>query len=388
VNDVQYLGASFAMFAFLIYKLGVLRYTPPERRATILPACVTALFGGLSYFLAAPTVAINLDRLVLYPNFSTLLVQLTGTASMGTICVMVLYWHYPRERAWRASRWWVLGTISVNVALTLLFVSAPRIAEHRNIEFPTAAARVPYLREYVLLYLAAWIVAEGNAALLCWRFAAETPEDQPRVRRGLKTITYGLIMIVAYFLVVVGAVIARWFDTNLDYWTIQVAPSIFSLGAVVATMGIGFVQIASVLESVRNWLLRLRSNIRDYRTLRPLWQALKAVDPSMVHKPESLRERLSIESRLFWRVIEINDWLHQIRAHRAPSPAGIAATDAAPATAHVEQIEAAILTKTNGTDTQDTAVETANAFASELTHLLTLARGFTEHRAKSDLRNA
>ncbi|MBV9843911.1 MAG: hypothetical protein JOZ47_02395, partial [Kutzneria sp.] len=314
MNDVQYLGTAFALFAFLIYKLGVLRHMPPERRSTIRPACVTALFGGLSFFFGAPTIAVNLDRLVQIPNFSTLLVQVTGTAAVCTQCMMVLYWHYPRERAWRASRWWILANAVVNVTLVTLFMSGPRIAEHRNIEFPTAAARVPYLREYVLLYLATWIVAVCNAALLCFRFAAETPEDQPRVRRGLKTIAYGYLILVVYFLVVVGAVIARWFDTDLDYWSVQVAPNIFSVGAVVATVGIGFVQIASLLESVRNWLARCATNIRDYHTLRPLWQALKAVDPSMVHKPESLRERLSIESRLFWRVIEINDWLHQIRA--------------------------------------------------------------------------
>ncbi|MBV8931772.1 MAG: hypothetical protein JOZ47_13195 [Kutzneria sp.] len=396
MNDAQYLGTAFAVFAFLAYKLRVLRHTPPDRKPTIRPVCATALLGGLAFFFAAPTVAVNLDHLVQIPNFATLLVHVTGTASVCTIRMMVLYWYYPRERAWRASRWWILGNGLVNTTLVVLFMAGPRIAEYRNIEFPTAAARVPYLREYVLLYLATWIVAECNGALLCMRFASETPADQPRVRRGLRIVAFGFALMMTYLLIVVGAVVARWFDIDLDYWSVRVAPTILSLGGVVATLGVGFVPVASRLDSAKQWLLSHGASVRNYRALRPLWHALRPIDPGMVHKPETLRERFSIESRLFWRVIEINDWLHQIRAHGEPSATGTGATKGMFATPDLTRIRTAALAMTSGSDAAQTSIaepggdpsETANAFTSELTHLLALARVFAEDRSTTAITSA
>src|SRR5262249_52517136 len=162
------------------------------------------------------------------------------------------------------------------------------------------------------------------------------------------------------------------------------------LGGVVATLGVGYVPVASWLDSVRKGLIQRVSNLRDYRTLRPLWQALTIVDPSMVHEPASLRERFSIESRLFWRVIEINDWLHQIRAYRTSSladtqtaqqPETDTAHDNTWATAEAMHIKAALLTKSRGegivqtstTKQSDSPGETTNAFTSELMHLIAIA---------------
>lgn len=148
---------------------------------------------------------------------------------------------------------------------------------------------------------------------------------------------------------------------------------------------------------------RGRDAVRDHARLRPLWLALRAVDPAMRHVPATLRERFDPEHRLFWRVIEINDWLHRLRVRRDPAVAGAVARRAADlgltedevwAVTEAAQVKAALAARAGGgavggsprgraddaeaagRSDQDGPLQAKHAFAGERTRLVLVAEAF------------
>ncbi|MFE0023813.1 MAB_1171c family putative transporter [Amycolatopsis sp. NPDC059021] len=327
-SNLAYLLSAACGAAIFIYKLPALLRAPQQARRTIRPLCLGGLVTFASFFFAAPTIAEQARALTGIANLAPLLVHIF---SIGVVCAaqtLVLNWRFDAPQAWQRSRRVLIGGAVVMTAMCVLFALSPRV-EERHLDFTMAFATTPYLAEFIILYFVAYLLGFCDVVYQCWRGARDTPDDKKWLRRGIRLTAIGMLFTVAYAVISVVAVVAAWFGVDLSYWGAFVAPRVTTLGVPEFLVAISIAswgpRLPSVRQAVRNWW----TSGRDCRRLRPLWTLLKDVDPRMVHTPRTLADRISIEFRLFWRVVEINDWLERLRALADPDLATVAAHRAA-----------------------------------------------------------
>jgi hypothetical protein len=402
VKDAAFMVCSLGCWVLFGYKYLALRQAPPERKRVIRPILALSLAAALAFLCATPVVGVNLDRLIGIPNLSMLAAQVFGIMMVCALRVMILNWRYQLEQARRQTRWTLFSYGLVIAAMITFFALSPTAGEHHHDFVPTFAT-TPYLAEFLMLYFVVYVGSLINITYLCLRWASDTPANQPWLRLGLRLTSAGILFPIGYGIISLTTVVGSWFGADLYYWGV-IAPNVAGLGVPICVAGVTIAAWGPRLPSVREGVARRRADLRDYRQLRPLWLALRPIDPAMVHAPGTLRERFSIESRLFFRVIEINDWLHQLGAYRDPMVAetltrrgvdlGPAASDilAAEEAAH---IMAALVARSHGrsagragsSDQHDPPVEARHAFASERTRLVLTARALSSPLVSDVLRS-
>ncbi|MCE6998188.1 hypothetical protein LZG04_25815 [Saccharothrix sp. S26] len=389
--DVQYLLSALGVLVLLVHKYRALREAPPDRRPALLPICLACVTAVPAFLLLAPTVGVAVDRLTGVPNLSVLLVYGCGVAFVAANQAMLLHWRHPPARAWRATRPVLAASALVLAALVVLFALGSPDEEHHG-DFPAAFAETPYLAELLVLYHVTYLVGMLNVVRLCRRWADETPPDRPWLRRGLRLNAVGVLIGSTYAAIVLVAVVGTWFGAELGAWSVA-APGALTLAVPVVVVGASIAAWGPRLTHAKERTGRLRDAVRDHVRLRPLWRELRAVDPAMRHAPVTLRERFDPEHRLFWRVIEINDWLHRLRVGRDPAVADAVARRAAQAglardevwaVAEAAQIKAALRARARGAaavgggpSDPDGPLPAKHAFAGERTRLVVVAEAFT-----------
>ena len=395
VVDLIFLPAAVGIALLGVYKYRALRHAPPERKATIRTVCLSCAFAGPSVLLGAPTVGMALDRAT---GINSLSVLLGFAFALGFVCsiqVMLVYWSHPPVRAWRTSRWLVLTYSAVVAAIVVLFTLGDRPEEHHH-DFAAAYATAPYLAPLLILHFTAYVVGLANVVRLCWQWSLDPRTgDRPWLRRGLRITAFGILFPVAYGSITLVAVLGSWFGAELDTWSSRVAPTVAILGVPFVIVGNCIAAWGSGLSLLWDRITHFAGDLRDYRRLTVLWRALRPIEPEMIHKPTSLTNRLSPRSRLFWRVIEINDWLHQLPGFRDPAVATAARTRAELARLgeqetlafeEAAQLKAALRARaqgrrakiTVGADQPDTAADAGHAFAGERRRLVLIARAFAD----------
>jgi len=392
VKDAAFMACSLGCWVLFGFKYLALRQAPPERKRVIRPILAASWAAALAFLSAMPVVGVNLDRLVGVANLSMLAVHVFGVTLVCTLRVMILNWQHPLEHAQRRMRWAVFSYGLVIAAMITLFALSPTAEEHQP-DFVPAFATTRYLAEFLVLFFVVYVGSLINITYLCLGWASDTPANQPWLRRGLRLTSAGILFPIGYGIISLITVVGSWFGADLYSWGVN-APNIAGLGVPVCVAGLTIAAWGPRLPSIREWVARRRADLRDYRQLRPLWLALRPIGPAMVHAPGTLRERVSIESRLFFRVIEINDWLHQLGAYRDPRVAqtlarrgvdlGLATNDIL-AVGEAAHIMAALAARSHGrraasaasSDRLDPPVETRHAFASERTRLVLTARALS-----------
>ncbi|WP_367127994.1 MAB_1171c family putative transporter [Saccharothrix sp. HUAS TT1] len=320
MDDVLYLLSACGVLALLAHKYRAFRQAPPEHRAAVLPICLACATAAPAFLFLAPVVGVNVDRLTGVPNLSVILVYGFGVAFVAANQAMLLYWRHPPARAWRATRRVLAASAVVLAVLVALFALGAPGEEHHG-DFPAAFADEPYLAELLVLYHVTYLVGLLNVVRLCWLWADGTPADQPWLRRGLRLNAVGVLLGSCYAVVVLVAVVGSWFGAELDSWS-TAAPRTLNLAVPVVVVGASIAAWGPRLSYWGERWGRVREAVRDHARLRPLWRALRAVDPAMRHVPGTVRERVDPEHRLFWRVIEINDWAHRLRGGHDPAVVG------------------------------------------------------------------
>ncbi len=388
--DVQYLLSACGVLALLAHKYRAYRQAPPEQRPAVLPICLACVTAAPAFLFLAPVVGVNVDRLTGVPNLSVLLVYCFGVAFVAANQAMLLYWRHPPARAWRATRQVVAASALVLAALVALFALGSPDEEHHG-DFPAAFADSPYLAELLVLYHVTYLAGMLNVVRLCWLWADETPGDRPWLRRGLRLNAVGVLMASAYAAIVLVAVVGSWFGAELDAWSVA-APRTLTLAVPVVVVGASIAAWGPRLSHRWERVARGLDAVRDHVRLRPLWRALRVVDPTMRHVPATPRERFDPEHRLFWRVIEINDWLHRLRAGRDPVVADAVerraaelglAEDEVWAATEAARIKAALTARARGAaavggvpSDQDGPLQAKHAFAGERARLVLVAEAF------------
>ncbi|MFI6144633.1 MAB_1171c family putative transporter [Streptomyces sp. NPDC051109] len=232
------------------------------RSVLVLLVLATAVFG----FTAMPTlVAVN--RFTGVPNAAAPLVFSLLTAFSGANIVLIFRWSSGPQDAERTRRWsrsCNLVTLAVIVAINVLFALGEAPVERLR-DLDTYYACTPYIREMILLYLAAHTTAAVTMTLLCRRWAREV---HGALRAGLGLIAFGYVLNLLYDVAKFSAIGARWADADWDVLSTEIAPSLASVSALLIATGF-------VLPLVSQHVMSQWAMWRRYSQLRPLSRELR-----------------------------------------------------------------------------------------------------------------
>lgn len=215
---------------------------------------------------AIPTL-MAVNRFTGVPNAAAPLVFSLLTAFSGANIVLIFRWSSgpeDAERTRRWSRWCNIATLTVIAAINVLFALGEAPVERLR-DLDTYYARTPYIREMILLYLAAHTTAAVTMTLLCRRWAREV---HGALRTGLGLIAFGYVLNLLYDIAKFSAIGARWADADWDVLSTEVAPALASVSALLIATGF-------VLPLVSQHVTSQWDMWRRYSQLRPLSRELQ-----------------------------------------------------------------------------------------------------------------
>ncbi|MFE4175479.1 MAB_1171c family putative transporter [Streptomyces sp. NPDC056909] len=279
------------------------------------PALValTGLFAlsGLSFLVSLAPVWTGLDGVLGRPNVSALVAHLCVIGLL--VCQQLVLTHWgPPEHVRRRTVLYVTAGVVIGLALVVLFAVLTPGAS-RPSGFTTYYVHTPIYRAYLTLYIAAYTVGEMLVARACWRHARRT--GQVWVARGLYTVTVGAVVTLGYSAVRIGGVVAALFGGRADAWD--------AVAWLCADVGSALTLIGWFVPTVAQAAVAVRERVH-YRRLRPLWNALHAVIPTIALEPDVSRatdRRLRVRDirwHLDRQAVEIRDGQRALRAHLCP----------------------------------------------------------------------
>ncbi|AHH98557.1 MAB_1171c family putative transporter [Kutzneria albida] len=384
--DVPYILCALGTSVLVIYKFRAWRAASPAGRPAILPVWVSGICVALSFLVSAPAVGETFNRVTGVPSLSILVVSVAATGYICTAQIMLWYWLRPAATASRISQWLLAGYGAVVAAMIVLFILGPRSGAH-HLDFLAVYASSGTLAAFVAIHYAAYLVGISTVLVICWRWSTgASVAERPWLRRGLKITSIGLAGSVIYSLITLIAVIIGWTDQDTTIWTITIAPLFSASGVPFVLVGMSIPTWGPRLAHLPAWLSTTARDLRDLRRLRQLWTLLRPVDPAMVHR-HTILDYFDVKARLFWRIIEINDWLQRLGPSAAsPQPQGRHSpslrSDRQHAAAEATAIRAAILARGHGQrgdpaatrlNPQVEPTETQYAFATDRARLLLIS---------------
>ncbi|TQE40297.1 DUF6545 domain-containing protein [Streptomyces ipomoeae] len=264
--------------------------------------CALLLGGGGVLLLAGEEAIITLRQVTGVTNLAAPLIYILLTAFSGASIVLVLHWRGGPDTAHtrRLSRVTIVAYGVVCALIAVLFVLGDTPVERRR-DFDTYYATTPYIREMIVLYLAAHAVASLTASRLCWRWSHDV---HGTLRVGLRVLAIGyLLHYGVYDPAVAGAVVARWAGLDWDF-LIAVARGVTAPSAVLVAAGF-IIPLAGHRgeDAVRYWLLA------------PLARAVRPVRGAANPLPVPLSWRSAMRLRLTQRQTYIGDRLVTCRPY-------------------------------------------------------------------------
>ncbi|MFR9770446.1 MAB_1171c family putative transporter [Nocardia sp. SC052] len=306
-----YGGVGVFAFAAFLWRTGLALRNPgnPARWAVAF-AILTA---GIGFEAAVPRTYTWIDDVSGVPNLASLVVY---GAIAGAVLAQVVWTGFmvaEREPDASAARRVLVPPVLVPVVLAALFTAAPVHDESHPTDFDDHYAKVPLAVAFLGVYLTVYSAALIRIIVLCRRWMGEV--DRIWLRRGLRLLALGSAVALGYSVGKVIAIGAAWAGIDLRLLNTDIAPAFASLGATVMLVGY-------LCPSLGPWLLHTTARLRALPRLRPLWLALREVDPELAHPPD--RRGTAARDRVYRRVIEIRDWLLRLRPHLSAEAVAIA----------------------------------------------------------------
>ncbi|MFI1765284.1 MAB_1171c family putative transporter [Streptomyces sp. NPDC020800] len=284
------------LFVAASIKFAALRKNPGD---ILLRAVSASLFVASLLFATAapPTLALINDWLGI-PNIAAPIVYGILTAFDGSAIVLLIHWRGDEDacRLRRATRLCLAVYSAAIVAIAVLFSLGDAHVERLR-DLDTYYASTPYIREMILLYLAAHTVAAVTMAILCWSWSRQVPGA---LRVGLLFIASGNVLTFAYDALKYAAIVARWTGHNLDWLSTNVAFTLASISAFLVAAGFLIPPIGQGANS--RW-----KSFQRYQMLQPLWLEIRSEIPATSPQPMQWWE--PIDLRLMQRERDINDAL-------------------------------------------------------------------------------
>ncbi|MEU3603385.1 MAB_1171c family putative transporter [Streptomyces sp. NPDC006798] len=253
---------------------------------------------------AVPTNIARVNDLFGVANIAAPIVYSLLVSFCGLCLVLIIVWRDdPSASRTRRIRWVVTVYAAVVIGLWATFVPAD-VGVERLRDLDTYYADTPWMREHILLYLAAHSVATAVAARLLWTWI---PRVGGWLRSGLVFMQAGYVIGILYEAMKLTAYGSRRFaGHDLDWLSTQAAPPMAALNGVLVAAGFIIPHAGPYIQE----RLRMR---RTYRDLGPLWRLMRTVDPSAAGV--RLGPLASMALRLTRREADINDGLLKLARH-------------------------------------------------------------------------
>ncbi|MGW4951562.1 MAB_1171c family putative transporter [Streptomyces parvulus] len=257
------------------------------------------------FFFAAPDVIEKVNDLTGIVNFSAPWVYSLLVGFSASCLLLIIKWRGGNERNIRRATWWVYGSYgTLLVFLWLCFAMGDHHVERLR-DLDTYYATTPWMREMILLYLAAHTAAVLVTSALLWGWE-RTVRGTGWLHTGVVLLTVGYALNLLYDAAKLTAVVARWNGHNLDYLSTDVAPLIATVVGLL--IGFGFV-VPHIGDRVSQHLAARR----EYRDLAPLARTLEDVPAASA--PVSLGRTASLRLRLTHRRTFVRDALRHLHPY-------------------------------------------------------------------------
>ncbi|MFJ6071706.1 MAB_1171c family putative transporter [Streptomyces sp. NPDC093065] len=239
----------------------------PEVRATML------LLTWATAVLVVIT-PVNIERLNVLtgiPNIASPWAYSFLTAFCATGLTMIMRWREEpsagRRRAIRRIYWLYAGVV-VFLWLTFFLADVPTA---RVYDLDTYYAGTPWMREHILLYIAAHTVSSLVAVSMLWRWFPEVANRW--LKAGVVFLQLGFASGLVFDGAKLAAIGARWSGHDWDVLSTQAAPPFALMEAALVALGFIVPQTGPFLQK---WI----RDRREYRRLAPLWHALRILTPA------------------------------------------------------------------------------------------------------------
>jgi hypothetical protein len=292
--------AFLALAAVLKFPTLLRAWRDPDVRAiTLLLA-----WAAMVYVIVTPANIHRLNEFTGIPNIASPSAYSFLTASCATGLTMITRWREEaserRRRRMRRIRL-VFAGITVGLWVTFAFAHVP---EERIYDLDTYYANTPWMREHILLYLSAHTVSSLIASSMLWKWSPEVTNRW--LKSGVVLLQLGFACGLAYDAAKLCAIGARWSGTDWDVLGTHVAPPFALLQGVLTAIGF-------IIPQAGPYLLRRARDRRDFRTLHPLWRALRTATPSAA--TARLGRFAPLDLLLLQREQQIHDALRLLAPH-------------------------------------------------------------------------
>ncbi|MEV6680644.1 MAB_1171c family putative transporter [Streptomyces erythrochromogenes] len=289
-----YLTSAGVLFAATLIKLWALKKNPGD--VLLRAVCAVLFVAALLFVTAAPPMLALINAWTGVPNGAAPVVYGILTAFDGASIVLLIHWRGDEDanRTRRATRLCLTVYGMVMVAIVVLFVLGDAPVERLR-DLDTYYASTPFIREMIVLYLAAHTVAAVTMLVLCWRWSRQVPGA---LRVGLLFMAAGNTLTFGYDLLKYTAIVARWAGRNLDWLSTQVAFSMASISAFLVAAGFLIPPIGQGATS--RW-----KAFQRFQQLKPLWVEIRPEIPPT--SPPPMSWWAPMELRLMQRERDIHD---------------------------------------------------------------------------------
>ncbi|MFI8489165.1 MAB_1171c family putative transporter [Streptomyces rubrogriseus] len=239
---------------------------PDVRATTLLLIWATAVL-----VVITPVNIERLNVLTGVPNIASPWAYSFLTAFCATGLTMIMRWREaPSVRRRRRIRriYWIYAGIVAVLWLTFILADVPTA---RVYDLDTYYAGTPWMREHILLYIAAHTVSSLVAVSMLWKWFPEVANRW--LKAGVVFLQLGFASGLVFDVAKTAAIGARWSGHDWDVLSTQAAPPFALLEAALVALGFIVPQAGPVLQK---WV----RDRREYRRLAPLWHALSSLTPA------------------------------------------------------------------------------------------------------------
>ncbi|MFI7122045.1 DUF6545 domain-containing protein [Amycolatopsis sp. NPDC049868] len=307
---------SAVAIVFVIVRGLKLLHAPRGERPIIWAMCGFWFTRSVIVLMLAPTVAAAIDRLVNVPNLSFVIALLFFVATAAYAQRIFFLIDGTRAAVWSTAARCLLMSGYLLVGL-IAFLVVSDSAKSGSVLLFDAATQDPYLAISLAIYFAISLAVSVYISVR-WLLWIRARFEQASLRRVVRIHALLNLVFIGFGWsgISLAVVVAGWFHAETGRWP-EIASFSAGAGTLLVLIGNNLATWGPQLRGVGRLVARNWCDLLDCWRLRSLWRLLRPVAPEMVHTTSSWREWLSPRSRLFWRMIEINDWLYQLSMIRA-----------------------------------------------------------------------
>jgi hypothetical protein len=295
---------ALALLGFF-WRLSIAVRTP--RTPALWAVACAILFAALGFGAAIPRIYTRIGVFTGVPNLASLVVYsaidsalLAQTTWLGFLVAGDSDNEVERQHAARSGARVLVVTVIVLAAIAALFCAAPVEDSMHATDFDDYYAQVPMADAFLAVYLVVYSATLANVIDLSRRWIPRM-RQLPWLRRGLRLLSIGAMILLGYSLCKVVAIVGSWLGWHLRQLNITVGPEFASVGAAVTIVGYVTPSLGPALE-------RFGARAAARQGLDPLWIALRDVAPDLVAE-------VPRRGKAYRQVIEIRDWMQRLRPY-------------------------------------------------------------------------